>query len=104
MRYTTEFEGETIEIDRFAAVALRIIGAVISVQGRPVVRGFSVTEQLCLAAKLQERYDEMDQDAVRIVRGIIEACCEPKGEKRPRHLRLVLSNDSDAHTGPQAGV
>ena len=104
MRWIFEIDGRTFELDRFAAVALRIIGAVIAVQGRPITREFSVSELLLRAAQLQERSDQVDADAARLVRTLIENSCDPQGKRRTRHLRLVRSPDSDGSPSPQAGV
>mgnify|MGYP000114206058 CR=1 FL=1 len=103
MRYVADIDGKSVEVDRFAAVALSIIRVVIQVQGRPVTRQVTVWEQLHAAARHFELSDDMDPEAASIVRAIIEMWGEPKSKRRAQHLRVVRTHDPDGSPSPQAG-
>jgi len=108
MRFALEIDGEKYNMDPIADSALTVIEMAIDAEKAGITHGFTMSAILLMAAECHERgrlrRGEADANVAGAVRREIERMCEPKSKKRTQHLRLVLSNDSDAPTSPQAGV
>ncbi|MBS0570291.1 MAG: hypothetical protein JSS28_06775 [Proteobacteria bacterium] len=84
-----EVEGKYCALDPIADAALSFIQMLAKASHNPVSNQFSLSEMLKVAAGLLPNFDSLDEEAVAIVKGIVEKLIEPNSGRRRPQLRIV---------------